>query len=303
MAALSTSFSKPKEGPVTQSMSAHADLTRRGEDANDQSVCGSLHVPPKHSTKKSTSNSPSLQSRSAGSQKLKGMKEGANKGISQSRTALPHGPAGVNSLGNAQQNVRKSADKKRRQVDDVNMDVDKVGDTNSGARGENSVSVGVRPSARVGKAVMKKKQSEGIHTDSGEELLASEGDGVFAGWSLGVSGGVLDGGGVGGVTREMLGQYGSDGEVGGVSGDIEMASGVGDLEDRGRGDGLLESVESVLAAIVPIEGLVLAGEFVERVRDFGKVANERAVIVGKAEEGTELEEGLGHGVLDEGCDL
>ncbi|GBG80076.1 hypothetical protein CBR_g30443 [Chara braunii] len=87
----------------------------------------------------------------------------------------------------------------------------------------------------------------------------------------------------------MLGQYGSDGEVGGVSGDIEMASGVGDLEDRGRGDGLLE--------------LVLAGEFVERVRDLGKVANERAVIVGKAKEGTELEEGLGWGVLDEGCDL
>ncbi|GBG68416.1 hypothetical protein CBR_g2960 [Chara braunii] len=160
MAALSTSFSKPKEGPVTQSVSAHVDLTRRGEDANDQSVCSSLYVPPKHSTKKSTNNSPSLQSRSAGSQKLKGMKEGANKGISQSRTALPHGPAGVNSLSNAQQNVRKSADKKRRQVDDVNMDVDKVGDTNSVARGEISVSVGVRPSARVGKAVMKNKQSE-----------------------------------------------------------------------------------------------------------------------------------------------
>ncbi|GBG69835.1 hypothetical protein CBR_g4663 [Chara braunii] len=56
----------------------------------------------------------------------------------------------------------------------------------------------------------------------------------------------------------------SNGEVGGISGDIEMASGVGDLEDRGRGDGLLEKVESVLAAIVPIEGLVLACEFVER---------------------------------------
>ncbi|GBG70171.1 hypothetical protein CBR_g6302 [Chara braunii] len=52
-----------------------------------------------------------------------------------------------------------------------------------------------------------------------------------------------------------------------------------------------------------MEGLVLAGEFVERVRDLGKVANERAVIVGKAEEGTELEEGLGWGLLDEGCDL
>ncbi|GBG75019.1 hypothetical protein CBR_g19534 [Chara braunii] len=64
-----------------------------------------------------------------------------------------------------------------------------------------------------------------------------------------------------------------------------------------------EVFASVLAAIVPIEGLVLAGEFVERVRDIGKVANERAVIVGKAEEGTESEEGLGWGVLDEGCDL
>uniref|UniRef100_A0A388LW15 Uncharacterized protein n=1 Tax=Chara braunii TaxID=69332 RepID=A0A388LW15_CHABU len=123
----------------------------------------------------------------------------------------------------------------------------------------------------------------------GKELLACEGDRVFARWSLGVSGRVLDGGGLGGVAGEMLGQYGSDGEVGGVSGDIEMASGVGDLEDRGRGDGLLE--------------LILAGEFVERVRDLGKVANEWAVIVGKAKEGTELEEGLGWGVLDEGCDL
>ncbi|GBG82554.1 hypothetical protein CBR_g34931 [Chara braunii] len=81
----------------------------------------------------------------------------------------------------------------------------------------------------------------------GKELLACEGDGVFAGWSLGVNG--------------------------------------------------------VLAVIVPIEGLVLACEFVEGVRDLGKVANERAVIVGKVEEGTELEEGLGRGVIDEGCDL
>ncbi|GBG73442.1 hypothetical protein CBR_g16158 [Chara braunii] len=74
----------------------------------------------------------------------------------------------------------------------------------------------------------------------GKEFLACEGDGVFARWSLGVSGRVLDGGGLGGVAGEMLGQYGSDGEVGGVSGDIEMASGVGDLEDRGCGDGLLD---------------------------------------------------------------
>ncbi|GBG74630.1 hypothetical protein CBR_g19037 [Chara braunii] len=137
----------------------------------------------------------------------------------------------------------------------------------------------------------------------GKELLACEGDGVFARWSLGVGGRVLDGGGLDGVAGEMLGHYGSDGEVRGVRGDIEMASGVGDLENRGRGDGLLEQVESVLAAIVPMERLVLAGEFVERVRDLGKVANERALIVGKAKEGTELEEGLGWGVLDEGCDL
>ncbi|GBG44504.1 hypothetical protein CBR_g78011, partial [Chara braunii] len=113
----------------------------------------------------------------------------------------------------------------------------------------------------------------------GKELLACEGDRVFAWWSLEVSGRVLDGGGLGGVAGEMLGQYGSDGEVGGVS------------------------VESLLAAIVPMERLVLAGEFVERVRDLEKVANEWAVIVGKAKEGTELEEGLGWGVLDEGCDL
>ncbi|GBG80069.1 hypothetical protein CBR_g30436 [Chara braunii] len=75
----------------------------------------------------------------------------------------------------------------------------------------------------------------------GKEFLACEGDGVFARCSFGVSGRVLDGGGLSGVTEEMLGHYGSDGEVGGVSGDIEMASGVSDLEDRGRGDGLLET--------------------------------------------------------------
>ncbi|GBG59539.1 hypothetical protein CBR_g49799 [Chara braunii] len=104
----------------------------------------------------------------------------------------------------------------------------------------------------------------GVIHPRGKELLACEGDGVFVGWSLGVSGRVLDGGGLGGFVGEMLGQYGSNGEVGGISGDIEMASGVGDLEDRGRGDGLLEEVKRVLAAIVPIEGIVLACEFVER---------------------------------------
>ncbi|GBG73232.1 hypothetical protein CBR_g12949 [Chara braunii] len=98
-----------------------------------------------------------------------------------------------------------------------------------------------------------------------KKLLASEGDGVFAGWSLGVSGGVLDGGRVGCVTREMLGQYGSNGEVEGVN------------------------------AIVPSEGLVLACEFVEGVRG--------AIVVGKAKKGTKLEKGLGWGVFDEGCDL
>ncbi|GBG61859.1 hypothetical protein CBR_g23812 [Chara braunii] len=74
----------------------------------------------------------------------------------------------------------------------------------------------------------------------GKELLACEGDGVFARWSLEVSGRVLNGGGLGGVAGEMLGQYGSNSEVGGVSGDIEMASGVGDLDDRGYCDGLLD---------------------------------------------------------------
>ncbi|GBG81215.1 hypothetical protein CBR_g31887 [Chara braunii] len=74
----------------------------------------------------------------------------------------------------------------------------------------------------------------------GNELLACKGDGVFARWSLGVSGRVLDGRGLSGVAGEMLGQYSSNSEVGGVRGDIEMASGVGDLEDRGRGDGLLD---------------------------------------------------------------
>ncbi|GBG81815.1 hypothetical protein CBR_g33996 [Chara braunii] len=137
----------------------------------------------------------------------------------------------------------------------------------------------------------------------GKKLLACEGDGLLAGWNLGVSGRVLDGGDLDGVAGEMLGQHDSNGEVGGINGDIEMTSGVGDLEDRGRGDGLLEEVESVLAAIVPIQGLVLVCEFVERVRDLEKVVNERAVIVGKAEKGTTLEEGLGWGVLDEGCDL
>ncbi|GBG85547.1 hypothetical protein CBR_g40185 [Chara braunii] len=153
---------------------------------------------------------------------------------------------------------------------------------------------GYRPRGSVLAVEVQAPDCEGVNHDEefllvgwvihlrGKELLASEGDGVFAGWSLG---------------------YGSNGEVGGISGDIEMASGVGDLEDKGHGDGLLAEVESVLAAIVQIEGLVLACEFVERVRDLEKVANEWEVIVGKAEEGTELEEGLGWEVLDEGCDL
>ncbi|GBG59791.1 hypothetical protein CBR_g54895 [Chara braunii] len=82
------------------------------------------------------------------------------------------------------------------------------------------------------------KRDKVVERTDGTRL--GEGDVVFVGWSLGVSGGVLDGGGVSGVTREMLGQYGANGEVRGVSGDIKVASGVDDLEDRGRGDGLLE---------------------------------------------------------------
>ncbi|GBG87990.1 hypothetical protein CBR_g46361 [Chara braunii] len=90
----------------------------------------------------------------------------------------------------------------------------------------------------------------------GKELLACEGDRVFARWSLGMSGRVLDGGGLGGVAGEMLRQYGSDGEVGGVSGDIKMASGVGDLEDRGRGDGLLEALGGRIWEIGDVDGCV-----------------------------------------------
>uniref|UniRef100_A0A388K243 Reverse transcriptase domain-containing protein n=1 Tax=Chara braunii TaxID=69332 RepID=A0A388K243_CHABU len=86
-----------------------------------------------------------------------------------------------------------------------------------------------------------------VHSATGVRAPC-EGDGVFAGWSLGVSGGVLDGGGVGGVTREMLGQYDSNGEVGGISGDIEVAGGVGDLEDGGRGDEDREDLAEVLKA-------------------------------------------------------
>ncbi|GBG69214.1 hypothetical protein CBR_g3913 [Chara braunii] len=118
----------------------------------------------------------------------------------------------------------------------------------------------------------------------GKELLACKGDGVFAGWSLGVGGGVFDGGGFGGVTRKMLREDGSNGEVGCISGNVEMSRGVGDLEDRGCGDGLFEKVEGVLVVVVPIEGFVLACEFMEWVREVGEVADEGAVIVGKAEE-------------------
>ncbi|GBG67352.1 hypothetical protein CBR_g489 [Chara braunii] len=113
----------------------------------------------------------------------------------------------------------------------------------------------------------------------GKELLACEGDGVFAGWGLGVGGGVFDGGGFGGVARKMLREDGSNGEVRCISGNVQMSRGVGDLEDRGRGDGLFEEVEGVLAAVVPIEGLVLACEFVEWVRDVGEVADEGAAML------------------------
>ncbi|GBG93366.1 hypothetical protein CBR_g67074 [Chara braunii] len=96
-----------------------------------------------------------------------------------------------------------------------------------------------------------------------KELLASEGDGVLVGWSLGVGGGIFDGGGFKGVAREVLGWDGSKREFGCVSGNVEMLRGVGDLEDGGRGDGLFEEVEGVLAAVVPSEGFVLAGAFAE----------------------------------------
>ncbi|GBG70918.1 hypothetical protein CBR_g8220 [Chara braunii] len=65
---------------------------------------------------------------------------------------------------------------------------------------------------------------EGVIHFRGKEFLACEGDGVFAGWSLGQSGRILDGEGLDGVAGEMLGQYGSNGEVRGINGDIEMAT-------------------------------------------------------------------------------
>ncbi|GBG87109.1 hypothetical protein CBR_g44565 [Chara braunii] len=92
----------------------------------------------------------------------------------------------------------------------------------------------------------------------GKAFLVGEGDGVFAGWGLRVGRGFLDGGSCGGVTRKMLGQDGSNGKVGGFSGDVEMAGTVGDLDDGGGGNELFDGVEGVLAAVVPSEGFILA---------------------------------------------
>ncbi|GBG89904.1 hypothetical protein CBR_g49754 [Chara braunii] len=96
----------------------------------------------------------------------------------------------------------------------------------------------------------------------------------------------------------MLGQNGSNGEVGGLGGDVEMASGVGDLEDGGSGDELFYGIEGVLAAVVPSEGFVLAGEFVERVQDVGEVANKGAV-VDREDLAEMLKVGLEGGAIDE----
>ncbi|GBG61746.1 hypothetical protein CBR_g23260 [Chara braunii] len=112
----------------------------------------------------------------------------------------------------------------------------------------------------------------------GKEFLASEGDGVFAGWGLGVGRGFLDGGSFGGDMRKILGQDGSNGEVGGIGSDVEMVSGVDDLEGGGGGDELFDGIEGVLAVVIPSEGFVLAGEFMKGVRDVREVADKEAVV-------------------------
>ncbi|GBG86571.1 hypothetical protein CBR_g41633 [Chara braunii] len=81
-----------------------------------------------------------------------------------------------------------------------------------------------------------------------------------------------------GITRGMLGHDGSNGEVGGVGGDVEMASGVGDLDDGGGGDELFDGIEGILVAFVPSEGFVLAVELMERVRDVGEVADKGELV-------------------------
>ncbi|GBG63984.1 hypothetical protein CBR_g40227 [Chara braunii] len=132
----------------------------------------------------------------------------------------------------------------------------------------------------------------------GKEFIAREGDGVFVGWGLGVGRGFLDGESSGGVTRKMLGQDGSNGEVEGVGGDVEMAIGVNDFEDEGGGDELFDGIEGVWAAVVPSEGFILAGEFVEGIRDVGVVVDKGAVVDREDLAGM-LKVGLEGGAIDE----
>ncbi|GBG91861.1 hypothetical protein CBR_g53752 [Chara braunii] len=88
-----------------------------------------------------------------------------------------------------------------------------------------------------------------------------------------------------------------------MGGNIEVSRGVNNLEERGCGNDLFEEVEGSLTMFVPCKRLVLASELVEGVGDFGKVADEGAVVVGKTEEGTKLQQGRRWGKLDKGGDL
>ncbi|GBG81429.1 hypothetical protein CBR_g32106 [Chara braunii] len=143
---------------------------------------------------------------------------------------------------------------------------------------------------------------EGVIHLRGKELLACEGDGVFAKWSPGVSERVLDGGGLGGVAGEMLGQYGSNGEVGGISGDIEVAGGVGDLEDGGCGDGLFEKIEGMRRAGGDQDRKDLAE--VLKVRLEGGVEDkDDGDSSWQGQERNEVGEGSWVGGIREGCDL
>ncbi|GBG88209.1 hypothetical protein CBR_g46777 [Chara braunii] len=87
---------------------------------------------------------------------------------------------------------------------------------------------------------------DGVVSADGEvlpvEVRAPDCEGVNHGEGFLLVGGVIHLCG-----KEPRGEwYGSNGEVRDVSGDIEMASGVGDLEDRGGGDGLLEHYEELI---------------------------------------------------------
>ncbi|GBG72579.1 hypothetical protein CBR_g12150 [Chara braunii] len=82
-----------------------------------------------------------------------------------------------------------------------------------------------------------------------------------------------------------------------------MSRGVDDLEDGGRGDGLFEEVEGVLVAVVPIEELVLAYEFVKWVRDVGEAADEGTVFYVRGSKGAFAELGVKFLLSEDGEDF